>query len=352
MCWGHQDCVGDSVAHSAPVASPVQVVNLTNVRTIRSAQHATCALTLTGSVWCWGHGESGQLGNGTTTQTARSPVAVVSSDGTTLTGITSIYAGNYAFCAINGSSTSTTPTYCWGDNSWGKLGFSATGSDYVTSARLLQSTAAYTQFAMGDAFQVGVTGGTTVYTWGYNFSGAVVPNTSTDYYPDIWSQSFTATSTVVQVVAGWARVCMRLASGAVQCWGDGSAGGLGTGGTDVDLIPGHTISGLTATNLSGGYNFGCAQTAADTRNVLCWGNGSHGIVGPETSVNYPSPTTVNLNLASGLTVTEVVSSTLSLHVCAIISDGSLMCWGSNSSLKLGTGSTGAYGLPAFVQANW
>jgi hypothetical protein len=80
-------------------------------------QHA-CALLANGSVQCWGNNDSGQLGDGTTTNSS-TPVGVSG-----INTATAIAAGHYHTCArlVDGV------VQCWGDNSSGKLGDGSTTS--------------------------------------------------------------------------------------------------------------------------------------------------------------------------------------------------------------------------------
>jgi alpha-tubulin suppressor-like RCC1 family protein len=89
----------------------------------------------------------------------------------------------------------------------------------------------------------------------------------------------------------------------------------------------------------------------EQRHVL--GYNDNGVINSNTSNNkIVLPTTVPLGLPVGLTVTEVVASATSAHVCAIISDGSLMCWGRGDFMQTATGQTTTATSPAFVKANW
>jgi len=184
--------------------------------------------------------------------------------------------------------------------------------------------------------------------------GLIVSGTGTGDFPAWDAQTFMVDVNVAQVVAGTSHVCLLYVTGEVQCWGTNTSGQLGNGTNGADAIPGHKIAGFTASHLSAGSDFNCAQTS-DLSNIVCWGSNASGIINPDAAANpqYSVPTTVLLNLAAGLTVKEVVASESFMHVCTILSDGSLMCWGDNNFLETGTGQTSSFvTVPSLVQANW
>ncbi len=116
-CWGNNfdGVLGNSGTSVSSVPSPVDVSGLGGpVSAIAAGGRHTCALLSDGAVECWGYNEQGQLGNGTTTPTARPGAAGVvglASD------ITAISAGDNHTCAI----TSGGEVKCWGYNSAGQL---------------------------------------------------------------------------------------------------------------------------------------------------------------------------------------------------------------------------------------
>lgn len=63
-CWGNneQGQMGVPIGAEAVNLPPMQVANLSGVRTIAAGGERTCALRNSGEVWCWGENETGQLG--------------------------------------------------------------------------------------------------------------------------------------------------------------------------------------------------------------------------------------------------------------------------------------------------
>lgn len=156
-----------------------------------------------------------------------------------------------------------------------------------------------------------------------------------------------------QVAMGENHVCALTTTGRVKCWGPGGVAGLGdqsVRGDDpgemgdalpfVDLGPGFTAAELTV-----GANFTCARTT-DGR-VKCWGANENGQLGLGDSIfrgGVPGQMGNALplvDLGTGLTALSVRAG--SGHVCAIVSNNTLKCWGANNGLNLGLGDAEARG---------
>ena len=139
-CWGDNDDgqlgVGTTTGPETPCPSPVEplrgVGNCSTVPVpvtgglrfsqISAGGHHTCAITTTGTAYCWGANWSSQLGNGPTGSVIPTPVAV--SGGLTFVAVS---AGGSHSCAI----TPTGVAYCWGMNAGGQLGNGTTNESNV-----------------------------------------------------------------------------------------------------------------------------------------------------------------------------------------------------------------------------
>ena len=69
--------------------------------------------------------------------------------------------------------------------------------------------------------------------------------------------------------------------------------------------------------------------------IHCWGYNGYGQLGDGTNTNSNIPVTVSL--PAGRTATALALG--GFHSCAILNDGSVMCWGYNYHGQLGYGST-------------
>ncbi len=91
-----------------------EVVEIANASAVSSGTTHACAVRETGTVYCWGSAEYGQLGNGVTTQTAYPTPGLVEG----ITSAKNVSAGNALTCALLASGGID----CWGYNGDGRLG--------------------------------------------------------------------------------------------------------------------------------------------------------------------------------------------------------------------------------------
>ena len=120
-CWGSNESgrlgIG-SLSNADENDDPRQVVGLDSGVTDISINSKHVCVIKSGEVWCWGDGQAGKLGNGSTdAQGGDSGVPVKVAN---LTGVTSVAAGGGHTCAIAGGER-----WCWGSNNHLQLGTDA-----------------------------------------------------------------------------------------------------------------------------------------------------------------------------------------------------------------------------------
>jgi alpha-tubulin suppressor-like RCC1 family protein len=125
-CWGsrHAGQLGDGQINQLSVAhTPVDVIGLPDgIQAVASGAHHTCVITSAGSLLCWGDNDYGQLGNGSNSDSP-TPVAVtgMSADVLAVTG------GERHTCALRDDGS----VWCWGDGANGQLGNGSTAASNV-----------------------------------------------------------------------------------------------------------------------------------------------------------------------------------------------------------------------------
>ena len=127
--------------------------------------------------------------------------------------------------------------------------------------------------------------------------------------------------------------CALLDDGSVSCWGSNSNGQLGDG-TDIDRnTPTQTLPlGQSAVAIAAGTDHTCA--VLDDGSVSCWGSNSYGELGDGTDSDANTPTQTS-PFATGRTAVAIAAG--NFHTCALLDDGSVSCWGSNEQGQLGDG---------------
>jgi len=214
-CWGHNDTGqlgdGSTTASTVPVAvsglgSGVQAVSASGSNcTYDSAYRShSCALTSAGGVKCWGGNRAGQLGDGTTTDRP-TPVDVL---GLT-SGVAAIHAAGCHTCAL----TTGGGVKCWGKNVTGELG-SGTQEDSSTPLDVVGLTSGVTSLAAnGDSTTCALTTAGAVKCWGVvpvpGSSGLAVRREPVE---------MTGASAPVTAIAAGIRPCALLATGAIECF--------------------------------------------------------------------------------------------------------------------------------------
>ena len=359
-------CFGlTGLGSSASSHEPAQVPGTWTA--VAAGQSSTCAIDSMTRIQCWGDNSDAQIGDDTFTE--RTAPTVISD-----VGFAAITAGPYAMYAIDtngelfawgnayyglgdGAQERLQPTLMpggpWSAVSagsshtcalsqtggqlfcWGDNSFGELGTGDMTSYTTPHQagTMTWTSASAGSEFMCGVSAGT-VYCWGYNYYGEVGNNTMTTM------PSPTMVELGAQVSASSSSACAIDNAGAATCWGYNYYGVIGNGTTNTAYAPTAVIGGAASwKSISSGTSHVCA--IGRDGSLWCWGDDSTGEIGDNGSMPALAPTRVGED-----TDWTAVSSGGS-HTCGMRSGGTLWCWGDNSVGQLGTGVTGA-GKPQLV----
>jgi RHS repeat-associated protein len=341
-CWGANasgQLGNGSIGSSSPLG---EVVGISTATSISARESHSCVALSDGTIQCWGANGFGQLGIGSTNNSA-TPMEV--------SGISTAVAVSTGWnhtCAALSDGT----VQCWGVNELGQLGIGWNGPQTCTFAPC--STTPLT--VVGISTAVAVSAGwnhscallsdRTIRCWGANGSGQLGNgNTAHSFVP----VGVSGISTAVAISAGESHSCAALSDGTIKCWGFNGSGQLGNGGFNNSTTP-VGVSGISsAVAVSAGGSHTCATLSDKT--LQCWGANASGQLGNGNN-NGPqfcnsAPCSRTPVMVSGISTAVAVSAGAS-HNCAALSDGTLQCWGANTSGQLGIGSNGPQNCHSFI----
>ncbi len=273
-----------------------------------------------------------------------------------------IAAGIYHTAAIldNGS------VKCWGRNSYGQLGYGDTnhrgdgagemGSNLPTVDLGTGRTAV--QIAAGGYFTVALLDNGTIKCWGDNFYGQLGygdtnnrGDNAGEMGDNLLQVDLGTGRTAMQIAAGGNHTVVLLDNGTVKCWGRNSSGQLGYGDTNhrgdgagemgdnlpvVDLGTGRTAMQIAA---------GIAHTVVllDNGTVKCWGENSSGQLG-YGDINFRGDgagemgdSLLSVELGTGRKAIQIAAGVY--YTIVLLDNGTIKCWGNNDAGQLGYGDT-------------
>lgn len=202
---------------------------------------------------------------------------------------------------------------------------------------------------LGNSLSCALRSNGTAKCWGTNASGELSQGNGTVNTPAYSSKALTMKdqngATVTNIVEMTTKA-LRLSNGNVMSWGYGdvSYGSLGNGTNNsnfpypvsvIDNDTGNTLTG--ATQLTSGGNHSCALVSGG---VKCWGYNYDGETGIGSfSQGWPLRTVLTatdvVGLGNGSNVTAIAAG--DYHTCALLSDGTVKCWGWDVLGGLGIG---------------
>ena len=340
LCWGQGDYgqLGDGSASSHNVGIPNLTLDSSAFLSVDAGADHTCGIRANDSrVLCWGRGDFGQLGDGST---AFHNVGIPN-----LTRDSSAYlsvsVGSYYTCGIRANDSRV---LCWGDGYYGELGDSSAGTDHVVNVpNLTLDSSAYLSVSAGGDHTCGIrTNDSRVLCWGRGLYGRLGDGSTAAHnvgIPNLTRDS----SAYLSVSEGQYYTCgLRANDSRVLCWGYGDFGQLGDGSTASHNVGTPNLTRDSSAYLSvqlGDYHT-CGIRANDSR-VLCWGYGDPGNLGDGSTASH-NVGTPNLTRDSSAYLSV---STGNAHTCGIrANDSRVLCWGRGDFGRLGDGSTDVHSV--------
>lgn len=349
-CWGRNDSgqLGNGAA-GTDSSSPVNVTGLdglaaaTRAVAIAAGGNHSCAVTAAGALMCWGENAFGQVGDASTTDRS-TPVAVALSGGATPA---SVELGGEHSCAV----TAAGAVQCWGRNDSGQVGDGTTTDRTSPVVIALSGAVNASRVALGGEHSCAITVAGAVQCWGANFSGELGDGTLQTRLSPVVTSGLGGV-TVSQLMAGgdlrFGFTCAITTSGELKCWGSGRLGQLGDGALAGSRAP-QTVtafSGTTVSAMASGFAHACALLDGQ---VWCWGLNDYGQLGGGGAPAVFTGSTPDLAFgADGAVLDDVAAG--SDHVCFSGTSGGTaetFCSGRNDRGQLGD----ATGVPGNSRAS-
>lgn len=284
-CWGAGNLGRLGNGESGNMTSPVPVLGGHTFVQLTASRVSTCALTEDGTAYCWGYNNLGQLGNGTT-DNADVPTPVAGG-----LKFKQISAGRFHTCGV----TIDNKAYCWGSPGNGRLGNGVIGGDSIKEPAPVQGSYEFSHIAAGNTHTCALTPEGKAYCWGGNSFGRLGIG-KTDNQPIPVPTEVAGGHSFRKISVGGLHTCAVSHEGKAYCWGSQARGKVGNGQTAIDSIfEPFEVPGLSnVTDIVAAADHTCATTADGK--VYCWGNGRAGRLGNGMMTNQSKPTQV-----SGLT---------------------------------------------------
>ena len=335
FCWGQNSTGQLGEGSMSSLAEPVPVTNLGGGRLVAAGATFSCATTADGAVFCWGDDHDGQLATGHDVIQPR-PVTVAGH-------ADHVAAGGAHTCAVGRDVTTdgADAFVCWGSDQAGQLGDN--GDDDRARPGPIEVPLVPATIAAGALHSCAVDSSALLWCWGRGSSGQLGPGHLVDTPFPVQVTLPAASGSAIAAAAGDAHTCVLVAppdglGDEILCFGDNSRGQLGDGTLTARAAPALAPLGPTGARASAivaGGDHTCAIDAAGQ--IWCWGSGTSGEIGDGAGVDRPAPTLVAL--PGGATAVALAAG--DAHTCAVDRAGALYCWGAGDRGQLGLGAPGA-----------
>ena len=304
----------------------------------------TCAILDNASTMCWGSDGDGRLGDGGEDNAVSKPTSfVINPEGESFK---SIHAGHENTCGI----TDSGKLYCWGNNNNGKNGIGSTNTEKLPSTPVtFNQNTTIEKLSMGLYHSCAIDSDNTVWCWGRAWNGNLGSGDgNADQYAPVQVELPGENDFATEIAAGERFTCALLGNGAISCWGHDGNNQLGdsadtTGDQNTPQSYVSLPSGRIAVDIDAGQNHACA--VLDNGSIVCWGYNNYGKLGSSFS-SLANSLPVYINTTQNKSFTQV--STGYDHTCALLENGTGMCWGRNTHGQLGNDSTTNSFYPVYI----
>src|SRR3989339_864317 len=238
LCWGYGGSgrLGDGDSTSHNVSNPNLTTDSSAYLSVSSGISShTCGIRANDSrVLCWGDSGSGKLGDGQASTDRTSPYPTTDNS-----SYSSVSAGYSHTCGIR---TNDSRILCWGQGDYGQLGDGSTSAHYSSDPNVTTDSSAYANINAGDYHTCGIRANDSrVLCWGTGDDGQVGDGTSTERTNPTLTSDTSAYSSISaggDNALGRSHTCgIRASDGRVLCWGDGGYYQTGDGGTTDNTVP-------------------------------------------------------------------------------------------------------------------
>jgi alpha-tubulin suppressor-like RCC1 family protein len=140
LCWGANEFgqLGDGTTDSSHIPHAPSISPSYTSSSISAGYNHTCAIinssdsTISSSLYCWGSGSSGEIGNNNNSAVNSTPLIVDAGEG--IEYVEASAGGNGTTCGLKIDSASILRGFCWGDNTQGQLGTGTTTNSSIPMA--------------------------------------------------------------------------------------------------------------------------------------------------------------------------------------------------------------------------
>jgi alpha-tubulin suppressor-like RCC1 family protein len=262
-------------------SSPVQTVSRgTNWKQVSVNRCFSAAIKTDGTLWLWGVNcyftSLGQLGNNSTINQS-SPVQTVST------------GNNWKQVSLGASHSAAIKTdgtlWLWGGGGSGRLGNLAT-TNRSSPVQTVTTGTNWKQVSLGGEHSAAIKTDGTLWLWGYGCQGQLGNNSTVNQSSPV--QTISTGTNWKQVSLNYRHSAAIKTDGTLWLWGCGGDGKLGNDSTINQSSPVQTVStGTNWKQVSSGSSHSAAVKTDGT--LWLWGDGGSGLLGNNSTINQSSP---------------------------------------------------------------